>query len=203
MQKIIPVAILVLLLGGGYYFYSQSKSSSPTQSMNKTASKAQEFARAIESGKPTLCVMTKGEEKMEYLIKGKMMRANFTIVAEGKPTLSHMINDEKYFYMWSDGQIQGTKMNLLVPSPSPVPNAPKDIEAPKFDSVDDYDKLKNNGYTIDCKGATVTDSDFLPPTDVKFIDPSEIMRAIPSPDANGQIDMKQIEELKKKYGATE
>lgn len=202
-KKIVPILVILLLVaGGGYYLTTRNAGSGAPQTVGQAAGEAAEFAKAMESGKPTLCTMTKGADKMEYLIKGKKMRANITTVVEGKTTLSHMINDEQFFYMWVQGEKNGTKMSAVVPSPS-ASDLPGDVSVPKFESETDYEELKNEGYTIVCQTGGVEDTDFVPPADVSFIDPSAMLNAIPSPGADGTIDMQKLQELQEQYGGTE
>lgn len=199
-NKLVPVIItLVLLAGGGYYL--KTKNTGTPQTVGQTVNEANEFASAIESGKPTLCTLTKDQDVMEYLIKGKKMRINTTTNIEGKTTVGHMINDEAYFYAWDDTQKQGSKISMLVPSPSPLASTVPQSDTPKFDESD-YQGFKDQGYTITCKATSVNDSVFTPPSDVKFIDPSQVMQAFPSPNADGSFDAKQLEELQKQYGGT-
>lgn len=174
-----------------------------TQSSAKNISEATEFAKAIESGKPTICTMTKGDDKMEYLIKGKKMRMN-TATSD---SVGHMINDEKYMYIWDDKTKQGSKM--LIPTEEEAKKMEQDVKkyqdqlpkSPKLENESDFKDLEDDGYTVSCKAVSVDDSVFNPPSDVKFIDPTEIMNAIPSPDSMGNIDMSKLEELSKQYGA--
>lgn len=199
-KNIIIGVIALLLLAGGAYAMQNKKSSDPKpQTVSQSASEAEEFAKAIESGKPTQCTMTNATDKMEYFIKGKKMYVNMSNIIENKTVLSHIINDEKYFYMWTDGQKQGSKVNLLA-SPLPNSSAIPEQSTPKFDSKDDYEKLKNDGYSINCKPSNIDNSAFIPPTDIKFIDPSELMKSFGTPDSEGKFDMSQLEELQKQYG---
>lgn len=200
-KKVFLGVIALILLAGGAYFIQQQQTSAPsTQTQKEVMSEAAEFAKAMKSGRPTTCTMTKGDDVMEYHLKGKKMAANVTTSTEGKSTISHMINDEQYLYVWADDSKQGSKMSLTIPSPSPV-NAPTSADqVPEFNSVDDYDQLQNDGYTINCQAGKFADSVFTPPTTVEFIDPSAMMRAIPSPNAAGEYDMSQLKELQKQYG---
>jgi hypothetical protein len=196
-NKLVPIIIvLVLLAGGGYYF--KTKHARAPQTAGLAMNEANEFAGAIESGKPTLCTLTKDSDVMEYFIKGKKIRINTTTNTEGKVVVAHMISDETYFYAWDDTQKQGTKMSLLVPSPSPLASVASEPVTPKFDESD-YQDFKDQGYTISCKAGPVADSAFTPPSDVKFIDPSQMMQAVPSPDAAGQYDMSKLKELQQQY----
>lgn len=205
-KNLIIGGIVVLLLAGSAYAM-QNKKTSPgqPQSAKESVNEASQFANAIESGKPTICTMTKGTNLMEYSIKGKKMRIKTTTTQaddKGTPktTIAHMVSDEKYFYTWDDTTKQGSKMSLAIPSASPTASIAPLETAPKFDSAKDYDTLKNEGYTINCKAGTIDDSVFTPPSDVKFFDPTEMMKAFPSPKADGSFDQKQLEELQKQYG---
>lgn len=182
-----------------------------TQTESKAVSEAAEFANAMQSGKPTICTMTKDKDTMEYQIKNKMMHmVSKTSVTDDKgiatTIVGHMINDNKFIYTWDDKTKQGAKM--AIPTEEEVKDMTekakelqdKSPATPKFESEEDYQGLKNEGYVINCKNSSFDDSVFVPPTDVKFIDPTAMMKAIPSPDANGKFDMKELKELQKKYG---
>lgn len=195
MKKFLPLILLIILLGGiGYYLKTKSPSVSPnTQTVSQTMSEAEEFAKAIESGRPTLCTMARNTDKMEYFLKGKKMYVNMTNIIENKTVISHMINDEKYLYLWTDGQKQGSKMNLLT---SPLPNASPTAtpSSPKFESQSDYEGLKAEGYTINCQASNIDDTAFVPPQDVNFIDPSSLLQ---------QFDLSKLQELQSQYGEEE
>jgi hypothetical protein len=203
-KKILPLVIL-LVLAGGVYYWMNMKPSAPgsVQTAKEVMSEAAEFSKAMESGKPTTCVMTKGTDSMEYNLKGKMMAAKINTTTEGKTTVSHMINDEKHIYMWADGEAQGSKIAVPTEEETQVmADQAKQYEntTPTLSSEADYDSFKQEGYTIDCKSGGFSDSIFTPPDNIKFIDPSQMMKAIPSPDANGRYDMSRLEELQKQYG---
>lgn len=212
-KKLVPViVVLVILALGSYYLKTRSSTTPPTnQTTSQAMNEASEFAKAIESGRPTVCTMAKGDDKMEYQIKGKMMRMQTTTTMKdesgvSKTTVGHMINDTKYLYIWDDKTKQGSKMTIPTDLPAEASTKPLAKEgeeikiAPKFDNQADYESLKNEGYTITCKAGSVEDSVFTAPSDVKFIDPTEMMKVIPSPDTAGNIDLSKIEELTKQYG---
>ena len=183
-KKLVPIIVIILLLAvGAYALKSKTPNAPKFQTSNQVANEATEFANAIKSGKPTQCTMTKTTDKMEYFLKGKKMYINMSNIIENKTVLSHIINDEKYMYMWTDGTKQGSKISLLA-SPSNPP-------AQKLESETDYDKFKNDGYTINCVPSNIDDTAFIPPSDVKFVDPSEMLKGI---------DMSKVEELKQQYG---
>ena len=208
MKKALPLVLVLILLAIGGYFYMNNKKTDTPQSVVEQVKEATQWAAAIASGKPTLCTMTKGEDKMDYLIKGKKMKATMVTTVESKKLTSYMINDEKYLYMWEEGKGVGTKMPIPNDMPAETKNntttqqtEPK-YKTPSFDSESGFDNLKNEGYTIKCDGSSATDADFIPSQSIKFADLSEMTKAIPSPNSSGEYDMKALEEMAKKYGAT-
>lgn len=202
-NKITSVSVVALssLLLAGCTMPGFSKS----QTVSQVANEAQEFARAVESGKPTVCTMTKAGDTMEYFIKGKMMKidtTSSTTDAKGVAftTTGHMISDTKFLYTWDDKTKQGSKMAIPTEEESKklaeaTNKFQADSKVPKLESDADFDSYKNEGYTVSCKAGNVDDSIFIPPSDVKFIDPTEMMKVIPSPDSTGKIDMSKIKEL--------
>lgn len=204
-KLIIGSVVLLLLAGGAYAMKNKNSSLNAPRTANQTINEAQEFASAIESGKPTICTMTKGSDLMEYSIKGKKMRIKTTSNIQddkgvAKTMIGHMINDEKFFYTWDETTKQGSKISLTVASPSPASKTQTAESAPELKSAEDYNALKNEGYIINCKSSIIDDAVFTPPSDVKFIDPTEFMKQVTSTQENGQIDMKKLEELQKQYG---
>lgn len=208
MKKFLPLVLILGILGGGAYYYQRTQSSNAPQSTLQSLGEASEWAAAVASGKPTLCTMTKGEEKMEYLIKGKKMKATMnTLVADTKTT-SYMVNDEKYLYLWQDGQTQGTKM--AIPTEEETKKMAEDAQkyvvekpnTPDFYNESGFDALENGGYTINCSVATASDADFVPPTTITFVDPSALMQKMAPSETSSMPDAKTLEEMAKKYGAT-
>jgi len=208
MKKALPIVLVLILLAIGGYFYMNNNSTDAPQSAIEQVKEATQWAAAIASGKPTLCIMTKGEDKMDYLIKGKKMKATMVTMVESKKLTSYLLNDEKYLYMWEDGKDLGTKMTIPTEEETKkMADSAKEYtknmpDTPNFDSESGFDSLKNDGYTIKCDGSSATDIDFIPPQNVKFTDLLEMTKAMPSPNATGEYDMKALEEMAKKYGAT-
>jgi len=67
-NKLVPVLAVILLVASGGYYWTKLRPTVPVtpQTTSQAVNEATEFARAIESGKPTTCVMTKDNDKMEY-----------------------------------------------------------------------------------------------------------------------------------------
>jgi len=194
------VLVSSLLLAG-----CTKQAATTTQTPAQTMSEAAEFAKAIESGSPTLCTLTKGTDSIEYLIKGKLfkMTSHLTPPTEDNstpstPQTAYTLTDGLFFYSWSDQSDQGIKTKVT--SPEEVQEAttesqPSSTETPQLSSETDYDAFKNQGYTINCVAASAQDSDFLPPENIKFIDPSELMMQLPTTGNAGSIDIEKLQQM--------
>jgi hypothetical protein len=181
-----------------------TKIGTPTaQTPTGTNSEAIQFADAIKSGKPAVCTLSKDDDKMEYLISGKKMRINATNLSKddkggAKTTVSHVINDTAYMYTWSDSTKQGSKISvpteeeMKATADKAKSYQASSAPAPKLDSEADYQGFKDQGYAIDCKSGSVDDSVFTPPADIKFIDPTEMMKQVTGGAA--AIDYKKLQE---------
>lgn len=199
-KKVLGALLALIALALGIYFLKPNQSSTPSQpTTNQPLAEAIEFASAIESGRPTTCTMTKGDDQMEYSLKDKMMLAKITTEIDGQTTLSHLLNDGQYLYLWLEGQNQGTKMSLAT-TPSSQPAYSPAENTPQLNSQADYEALQNDGYTIDCQPGTFSDSIFTPPSDIEFADPTAMLKAIPSPAQTNGADMPDLQELQKQYG---
>lgn len=206
-KQIFPLVVIVfssILLSGCI------KKTPTTQSEEYAISGPTEVAEAIQTGKPTHCTMTKGEEVWEYMVDGEMLRVNSKTFETGSSgeritVIGRLINDTKYIYRWDADTKKGSK--VIIPSKEEIKaiaekakNYPKKSpSAPKFESEADYDNFKNGGYTIDCKVEKIDPEIFVVPTDIKFLDPRDIVPLLPSPDANGQIDQAKVQEIQKQY----
>ncbi|GAB4026401.1 MAG: hypothetical protein Fur0011_2010 [Candidatus Microgenomates bacterium] len=205
MKKILPILLVGALLAGGVYYYQSSRPTNAPQTILEQTSEAAQWAAAIASGRPTLCTVTKGEEEMDYLIMGKKMKTTIVTMVDTQKMTSHMLNDEKYLYMWEEGKAIGTKMAIPTEEETKqMVDTAKEYsknmpDKPNFESESGFDSLKNEGYTINCDGSSATDADFIPPATVKFTDLSVMTKAIPTPNEVGEYDMKDLEEIAKKY----
>lgn len=117
------------------------------------------------------------------LINGKKFKQVTTIQTDKGPFTTTAVSDGEYYYSWSDASNGvGMKMSL-----SEAENAtPSPDETPASGSVN-----WDNQYNYDCSPATVSDSDFTLPTDVKFTDFSDIQNSMKNMD---------IEKLKQQFG---
>jgi hypothetical protein len=208
-QTILAVSVVTLssLVLGGCNLLS-SKGEGATQTQQEVVGEARQFSEAIRSGKPTLCTMTKGDDKMEYWVKGKMFKMNAITTIKNEDTgvetqsKSYMISDSEYMYSWGDTQQQGIK--IKIPSEqemAEMSDAAKEYQsqAPNFEDEESYQSLESEGYAINCKEVSISDGDFAVPKNIQFVDPTEMMKAVAPQGNGGQIDMKKLEEMAKQY----
>lgn len=172
------------------------------QSTIGQVAEAGKLSMMVATGKPGMCTITDttNNSKMEYYIKGKKMKfisegmgdmmppgtesaateAMETPEPSGAKKLSYFLNDGEYTYMWQEGNKSGIKMKFTAPSMSPAPTVEGQAEPegtpPNPGTPDlDFNEIEaNNNYTINCDMKELGDSEFVPPTDVTFMDYSQM-----------------------------
>lgn len=146
----------------------------PTPTTNEQA--AESLGQAMMTGEPLRCQIVNQEqtETIEFLTKDQKTRVT-TLVTAPQTQTSNMINDGTYIYIWQEGQAMGYKM--MVPSEENVEEMAATYEdtAPDFSQEDVRQQYEDSGYSITCIPATISDSEFMPPTDVNFQDTSAMM----------------------------
>lgn len=191
-----------LLLAGCIPGLTQ-KTQTPQEALSETA----EFAKAIQSGQPTYCTIANADGTIEYWIKGKMFRMMALTKVTDEETnevsehMGYAVSDNQYIYSWSNQSQQGVK--IRIPTEEEMKEMSEDAKQyednkPKLESEEDFAALQSQGYTVSCKPENIPDEDFTPPSDVKFIDPSEMMKTtMPEGSGMGEID---IQKLQEQYG---
>lgn len=205
-------AVVIVALAAFFFLRRPSSLTTPNnQSSSDMMGEAMQFAKAVESGEPTVCTLTKDESSLQYFLKDGRVRADITSVSqdedtgESSTTVSHMINDTVYVYTWSEDMSQGAKMKVPTEEEmKAMQDQAQDYQDsnPSFASEEDYQAYQSQGYTIDCRGTSVGDSEFTPPSNVEFRDLSAMMESVPSPNADGQMDMEELKKLQEQYGNT-
>lgn len=136
----------------------------------------EKIADAMKNGKSVRCVMSKKDtqETMMYAVKGKKVKVSGMAGYEGGGTGS-MLMDEKYLYTWSDDKKEGVKFEIpaeIEGQPTPT----KTQAVPNLATAEDQKYYEDMGYTVSCTQQDVADSEFVPPTDVTFMDTSALMK---------------------------
>lgn len=158
----------------------------------------------IATGKSGVCTVTNREtgETTEMFIKGKKMKFSGTNLGMPEPetamypqptrvqTVSYFLNDGEYTYIWEQNAKTGFKTKL--PSEEEVKKMAESVPAtePENEQVADTSSPNiaqfesNDAYTINCDMKDLPESEFMPPTDVKFMDftqmSEEFMKSMPT-----------------------
>jgi hypothetical protein len=152
------------------------------QTINDQAKQAEKLAKIMEKGGQAICSIKKvgTEESYTITVKGKNMKVSGIDMGE-KSKKGFMITDTLYTYVWEDGSKEGFKTKL--PSDEEMKknsekyNPGNDSYQPAAVAKEYEDETK---YNVNCKEGGVSDSEFVPPADVKFLDPAALMPSIPS-----------------------
>jgi len=180
--KIILVVIILILLGAGVFSLFGRSSSNPVHSAQDQMTQATtqkkslfDFFSMTGSLKCTFADKTDNSSGTVYIGVGKM-RGDFQSTNNGTTSQTHMINDSKYVYMWTDGQKDGYKMSLdtikhqAAQENANTGNSPSDNQTPS-QAVN-----MNQKADYSCGGWSVDSSLFTVPTDVSFVDYSSMMQ---------------------------
>lgn len=202
-KKTLAFLIILAIIAAGL-IYLKTRSSEPeaasdtaTQSQSEMVSESQKIAAAIASGEAYTCTMTQGDNSMDYLVQSQ----KFRMAATTDGQLTYAIGDGEYLYSWGTNSGQGVKTKL--PTEEEIAAMTKEAQeyeaqAPRFDTEEGYDAYAEQGYRVDCAPATLTGTDFIPPSDIQFLDTSEFMNSAPD-NSNSSIDMDKLQEMAKEY----
>lgn len=190
------VLVILLLLAGSAAAYYKLALKSP-QTATKTEEERGGVFKTIQdalSRNLTLRCQFTSDDGMTTTAYVKMgqIRIDSNV---GKPTAASMIMKDKKVWYWQVAQKTGTVMTIPSVTVSPVPTS--SVKQAATASGEDkgastlamLEKFKDS-----CKVASVADSLFVPPADVKFTDASEMMKQIPSgiPSGMSQQDIQNV-----------
>ena len=177
-NKTLPIIIVlaVIVIGAGaYLFLGRSKSTVPTDSITVSTettetSVAESFTgslkEAISLGVGMKCTYNVGGYEYEGYVKGENYRGKM-MTAEGK-TGTVIVKDD-CMWTWEEGETEGLMF------------CDTDTETEEGDEVNGeggvWDQPSAAGSDVDynCVPAAVSDAQFTPPSDVNFLDPTEMM----------------------------
>jgi hypothetical protein len=170
----------------------------PKDSKIGQVAEAGKLSMMIATGQSGKCVITdkNTDAVTEYYVKGKKMK--FSTQGVGMMTApgsagddpmpsdvankkSYFLNDTEYTYMWQEGEKNGIKTKIEAPTePKDTPamyTEGEEVEpAPESDEPTmDIAKFEQDlNYSISCDLTELSDSEFVPPTDVTFMDYSQM-----------------------------
>ncbi len=103
--------------------------------------------------------------KGEILIKEDRFKQNLEMTTEEGPVIIHAISDGEYFYSWNEG-INGSGTKMKIEKEEEMPN--EDIV--KQENINWEEKLNYK-----CEAVEISEEDLALPTDIEFMDLSEMM----------------------------
>lgn len=159
------VAFVAIFLVG-YFFFSKNNSSSETVAPQKTneVSESKSLRDLLASGIAQKCTYSTNvdgaaSEGVTFTSNGKV-RSDFTFTEGDKITKTHMINDGKVSYVWTDETKTGFKMIFDNTNPE------TDTQSVSVQGGTDWDEK----FDYKCVPSIIDDSTFTPPSDVEFTD---------------------------------
>ncbi len=201
--KIAGLMVSVLVLSG---CTNKAAVTNTDQSPSQTVNEAKEFANAIASGKSTYCKITGKDADMEYWVKGKKFKLATKVTMtnpetkESQSQMVYAIKDDVYMYTWSDSSKQGVK--IRIPTEEEVLKMTEQQKqalpgVPKLEKEEDFAKIKDEGYSVNCKPQDISDDSFVLPEGITYVDPTEMMKKV------APTQGMDVEKLKQQYGVTE
>ena len=178
------------LLGGAGVLFSACNLFSPKekpaeapnspQTQQEAMQETEKLAMAIKNGEALRCVFSNDDgTQVEYQVKGeKMKMAGMGVVEQEKN--GYLIKDGEYLYFWQEGATQGMKNKL--PSQEEIEETSKKMEnfsydTPDFSSEESIRSYEEGtGTTVHCNPQSIDDNEFVPPSDIEFIDLSAQMQ---------------------------
>lgn len=183
MQKMLLFLSTVLIVSG-CNSTQENTAVSPTTppdsaEIEEVKSESNEMAAAFSTGASIKCDVTKeGQANSHYMVKNKRMKMVTDATTEN-PDQFFSINDGTFIYIWSsDASKPGTKMSL-----EEVKNAADtfDNQFQQFPDISDQsvrDDIQDSGFTMNCAPAEIADGEFVPPTNVTFTNPMELLKTM-------------------------
>ena len=171
--------IIVLLLGGAYFLLGKSKTTpdplTANQANNEAVSEKTSFRDLLAGNRNVTCTTTYPTDENTstngtIFVSGKRMRGDFNVTVNGKNTLSYMIQDGTYVYVWTSDSTQGTKMKADAVEKATGENTQNANQ--NFDV--------NKEVDVKCSNWSVDESKFTPPANVTFTDLSQILQKLPT-----------------------
>lgn len=136
-----------------------------------------DFLSMAGSQKCTFSDKSDGSSGAVYVSSGKM-RGDFQRPENGKTNASHMINDGKYMYYWSDGEKSGYKMSLdfVKQQAAQITTTPDNNISSSNEQTPSQAVNMKQQADYSCGGWSEDASMFTVPTDITFTDYSTMMQ---------------------------
>lgn len=177
MLKYLLFLTLAVILSGCNRLIKPQPTPTPTPATTIEAVKnaSDQITEAFQSGASLKCDVTKeGEANSHYLIKDKKIKM-MTDATEQQPERYFSLMDKENIYFWSSDIAQpGIKMSVKEVKENDNQFDNKYQEFPDISDPKVREEFENSGFTMNCTQQTIEDSEFLPPSDIKFNDLMEM-----------------------------
>lgn len=180
---IIAGVIVVALVAGGSIWYinnrnqdtqntNQITNNNGSTQTNEAASDAKTVASILSAGKTQKCTFSYKEGTTDisgtmYFSSGRKMSGDFKTITEGQTTNGNMIISDNTQYFWTPDTNKGVKINLTSAESSTDGSSSGSTSASQGLDLD-----KN--YDFNCSSWTLDETKFVVPTNVEFMDLSNI-----------------------------
>lgn len=195
VASITLVASLAIVLSGCSFPGMTTTQETSMMTSDDTTVAGNQIAAAMMSGGSLKCEVTNATtgDSFTYTIKGEKIRASIMTSDTTQPD-GNMINDTEYIYVWNNDENTGVKMRALTQAEmqDAAAQAPT-TSIPDFSSDEVQQQYQDQGYTMTCQEALVTDADFIPPATVTFQDMSAMMDAAMQQGQQLQMQQTQVQ----------
>ena len=196
---ITAVIVLLIVIGGGYYLFSRSKFSPTTYKTpesTQTTSVFTSIQEALSKSLSVQCAYTDNSgKKVVAYIKNGMVRSDITDTKDQTQSGSVILKDKKIYY-WNAQKIG---FMMAMPEVSVTPS----VTVTQQQNTGENTLQSLEQYKQYCHVATVADTVFVIPTDVKFTDTSKIMQMMPTGVPTGNTNaQQQMEQYMQQYHIT-
>lgn len=203
---ILAIGIVIILLGtGGYYVMRQqgAKTRNAPVAMTISPTKSQgmfgSIKEALSKSLSLRCEYSENGKKTTAYLKAGAVRADMS-GGTAQENGSVIVKEEKmYFWNGKQGMMMAFDIDAMTQEEDEV--TPNVSTSSAGDVLVGLEKFKEH-----CKPAAVSDTLFIPPTDVKFVDQTKMMQSLQQRQkevtpgqAMNEEQMKLIQENMKKY----
>lgn len=196
---------LSILLSGCSLF--QRLFQRPAEEKKEEEQKGFSLKDALTLGKSVQCTYTTEAGEVTTWVKGNKVRVEgLGMGATEKDThKGGMINDGEWIYIWGGEEKKGVKYQISALEQKEWEEDVEKLKDPQKWATETEEK-----YKVNCHQVIVSDSQFVPPSDVEFQNLTEmfekmkeIQESFPSPSPDQGLteeQMKQLQDLMKQFG---
>lgn len=175
---LILLMLLVLFMFIAYRSLSSKRVGQTTPGGGKTETREEpgklvSIKDALTLGKSVQCNYTTEEGEMTTWVKGEKVRVEGVGFDSGGSGEGGMINDGEWVYIWGKEDESGMKYKLSALGEGEWGEEVDIWKDPQKWAAETEDK-----YAMDCRNVLVTDSKFVPPSDIEFTDLTEMFEKI-------------------------